>query len=94
MCFFLLDLQHEIFVPAFRLFSFLRCSGGSGSSSSSSSGGSVGGSSSSGDGGGSSFSLFKFTKKHDKNHATDNKAHKQAPTMYTPKHPYDLNPRK
>jgi hypothetical protein len=42
----------------------------------------------------SSSSLFKFTKKYDKNHATDNKAHKQAPTMYTPKHPYDLNHRK
>ena len=34
----------------------------------------------------SSRSLFKFTEKHDKDHETDNKAHTQAPRMYTPKY--------
>jgi hypothetical protein len=47
-------------------------------------------SSSSSDGGGSGSSsgssLFKFTEKYDRNQETGNKAHTQAPRMYTPKH--------
>ena len=37
-------------------------------------------------GGGSSGGLFKFTEKCDRNQETGNKAHTQAPRMYTPKH--------
>ena len=38
-----------------------------------------------------SRSLIKFTEKHDKNYETDNKAHTQAPRMYTHMHPNILN---
>ncbi len=58
---------------------------GSGSSCSGSSSGSSGGGGGSISSGGSS-SLFKFTEKYNRNQETGNKAHTQAPRMYTPKH--------